>query len=58
MVVRVVNFTVSQNSTERLDKVLVQNIPELSRVRLQGLIKNEYVNLVIEVKYYMIFIII
>ena len=36
---RVVEFTTDQSTSDRLDKVLVSLLPELSRVRIQSLIK-------------------
>jgi len=36
---RVVEFTTDQSTNDRLDKVLVSLLPELSRVRIQSLIK-------------------
>ena len=42
---RIVKFQVLPQGKMRLDKALVANLPELSRVRLQGLIKNEYVRI-------------
>ncbi|MFH2039215.1 MAG: RluA family pseudouridine synthase [Chloroflexota bacterium] len=49
---RIVKFQVIPKEKIRLDKVLVANLPELSRVRLQGLIKNDCVRIdgVVETK--------
>jgi len=49
---RIVKFQVIPKEKMRLDKALVANLPELSRVRLQGLIKNDCVRIdgVVETK--------